>query len=367
MKSMNFKNDKNIYSPNFLYVPRRRNHIAHVIGWNMIVHGGIDIAKEFQGNEDIINLFIDKGNEEYLNNISNKLYSDNIYLSKNRNNVLGDFMALDLGTLKWMNLTNITHKVKGKRKFENFNNLNYRRAYHCSCLVLSSEHCLSNNFKKLNIYKNDKSQKEKANILQEMTNQNEENKKYFDFKYEGIYIFGGVDENLQVTNSFFILHCFRNPLVVFEPSVKGAPPSPRQMASMNFNNTLNFITIYGGKDSNKVFDDLFILDIMNFQWIKIELFGIPFLGGRFGHCSGIIGEKLLVFGGLDEEGKYLPAKVLSIDLDILRNKRVKKMYEFATSTLKARPNDKTALNVLSLLSAGAELPPDIYPFLQLDE
>ena len=47
MKIGVFKNDKLIYSSKNFYVPQRRNHIAQIIGWNMIVHGGVDINKEY--------------------------------------------------------------------------------------------------------------------------------------------------------------------------------------------------------------------------------------------------------------------------------------------------------------------------------
>ena len=194
-----------------------------------------------------------------------------------------------------------------------------------------------------------------------------EEKQKFEIKYEGIYIFGGLDEYLKDTNNLFILHCFRNPLVFFEPIIHGSPPSPRHMSVMNFNKTLNFITIYGGKDSFHIFNDLFILDIMNFQWIKIELFGPQNICGRMGHCSGIINEKLYIFGGCDENNKYPSAKVLCIELDLLRNKKLSKIFDFAKSTLIQSPKDRTAKNVMQLLKEGAEIPHDIYPFLQLDE
>ena len=147
----------------------------------------------------------------------------------------------------------------------------------------------------------------------------------------------------------------------------GAPPPPRQMATMNFNRTLNFITIYGGKDNLQIFGDLYILDIMNFQWLKIELFGGPTKDKRMGHCSGIIKDKLYIFGGCDENNKYPSAKVLCVELDLLRNKKLFKIYEFAKNTLEQNPKDKTAKNVLELIYLGAELPNDVYPFLQLDD
>ena len=138
------------------------------------------------------------------------------------------------------------------------------------------------------------------------------------------------------------------------------------MASMNFNNILNFITIYGGKDSRQVFGDLFILDIMNFQWFQIELFGTKIEKGRVGHCSEIINDKLFIFGGCDENNKYLSAKVIVIELDLLRNKKLGKIYEYANFSLMQNPKDRTAKNILELLSIGAELPKDIYPLLKMD-
>ena len=38
----------------------------------------------------------------------------------------------------------------------------------------------------------------------------------------------------------------------------------------------------------------------------------------------------------------------------------------AMSVLTDNPKDKTAINVLELMKEGVDLPPDIYPFLQLD-
>ena len=273
--------------------------------------------------------------------------------------VLGDFMALDLTTLKWMNLSNIIYKIQSKKTSKKIKN-GIPRVYHSSCLVLSYENLLKGN--KLNIYKNN------SNIKEEyLDNEVIMEKQKFEIKYEGIYIFGGLNEYLKETNNLFILHCFRNPLVFFEPIIKGAPPSPRYLTVMNFNKILNFITIYGGKDAYQIYNDLFILDIMNFQWIKINLFGPDNICGRMGHCGGIINEKLYIFGGCDENNRLPSAQVLCIELDLLRNKKLSKIFDFAQSTLVQSPKDKTAKNVLQLLKEGAEIPHDIYPFLQLDE
>ena len=351
LKSASFKNEKNFYSQKYIYIPPRRNHIAHVIGWNMIVHGGIDISKEYAKENNNLEILC---SDDTL--IKNKYEIKQLDFPSTY--VLGDFMALDLATMKWMKLSNIVFKKKGLKKVKNLSD-EIRRAYHSSCLILSNEHSVKDT--KLNIYKSDL----KKQIIN--NEQDNDNKEQFELKFEGIYIFGGIDENMQETNNVFILHCFRNPLVLFEPKLSGKPPSPRLMSSMDFNKILHYITIFGGKDRNQIFGDLFILDVMNFQWTNVKLFGASISKGITGHCTGIINDKLYVFGGFDENNKYLSAKVLCIELDLLRNKKIRKIYDFAQASLEENPKDRTAKNVMGFLTEGADLPPDVYPFLQLDK
>ena len=129
---------------------------------------------------------------------------------------------------------------------------------------------------------------------------------------------------------------------------------------------LNYITLYGGKSINRVFGDLFILDIMNFQWLNVQLFGASISKGIVGHCAGIINDKLYIFGGCDETNKYTQAKLLCVELDLFRNKKLSKIFEYAQAVLEKNPKDKTSKNVIDLIKGGVDLPPDIYPFLQLD-
>ena len=190
MKIGNFKNEKNRLSQKYVYIPPRRNHIAHVIGWNMIVHGGIDISKENIKDNNLEYYMIDDNQKKNID-----IKKKDIYY---KYPVLGDFMALDLTTLKWMDLTNIVIKKKSSKKLSHFKSL--PRVYHCSCLVLSQENIIKGN--KLNIYKNDL-----KNIEENIFFQNEiDSKNNFDIQYEGIYIFGGLDENFKETNNLFILH-----------------------------------------------------------------------------------------------------------------------------------------------------------------
>ena len=344
-----FKNSKNMTNKKYLEIPQRRNHIAQVIGFYMVVHGGIDISLES---------LRDNYPEFYFNDFNLKKNKDPKTGENVLNYILGDFMALDLITLKWMKINNIVFKKKNSKKLFRFKSL--PRVYHSSCLVLSSEH--TEKAMKINMFKNDNDENNNIFLKSQI-----ETKTKFDIRYEGIYIFGGLDGTFKETNTLYILHCFRNPLVLFEPKIKGLPPTPRQMATMNLNNILNYIIIYGGKNINQVFGDIFILDIMNFQWIGVQLFGTDIKTKISGHCAGIINNKLYVFGGSNEDDKYTSAKLLSIELDLMRNKKLTRIYEYAKTVLSENPKDKTAKNVMDLLKDGADLPPDIYPFLQLDQ
>ena len=344
-----FKNSKNMTNKKYLEIPQRRNHIAQVIGFYMVVHGGIDISLES---------LRDNYPEFYFNDFNLKKNKDPKTGENVLNYILGDFMALDLITLKWMKINNIVFKKKNSKKLFRFKSL--PRVYHSSCLVLSSEH--TEKAMKINMFKNDNDENNNIFLKSQI-----ETKTKFDIRYEGIYIFGGLDGTFKETNTLYILHCFRNPLVLFEPKIKGAPPTPRQMATMNLNNILNYIIIYGGKSINQVFGDIFILDIMNFQWIGVQLFGTDIKTKISGHCAGIINNKLYVFGGSNEDNKYTSAKLLSIELDLMRNKKLTRIYEYAKTVLAENPKDKTAKNVMDLMKDGADLPPDIYPFLQLDQ
>ena len=344
-----FKNSKNMTNKKYLEIPQRRNHIAQVIGFYMVVHGGIDISLES---------LRDNYPEFYFNDFNLKKNKDPKTGENVLNYILGDFMALDLISLKWMKINNIVFKKKNSKKLFRFKSL--PRVYHSSCLVLSSEH--TEKAMKINMFKNDNDENNNIFLKSQI-----ETKTKFDIRYEGIYIFGGLDGTFKETNTLYILHCFRNPLVLFEPKIKGAPPTPRQMATMNLNNILNYIIIYGGKSINQVFGDIFILDIMNFQWIGVQLFGTDIKTKISGHCAGIINNKLYVFGGSNEDNKYTSAKLLSIELDLMRNKKLTRIYEYAKTVLAENPKDKTAKNVMDLMKDGADLPPDIYPFLQLDQ
>ncbi len=335
LKIASFKNEEGKYNKNYFRIPRRRNHISEIIGWNMVVHGGIDIEKEYTNK-----------NEELF------FLSDSSNSGKENNNVLSDFMMLDLNSLKWIQLKDIRYKTKKNTK------KNYRRAYHCSCVVLNNDNILKGT--KLNIYYSEFT-RDHNSILS--PNDPNKNKHVFDPKFEGIYMFGGLDQNLQPTNNIFILHIFKNPLVLFEPNVKGTLPTPRFSSTLNYYKNLNYLILFGGKNLNVVYNDLFILDIMNFTWISVQLFG-SINEKRAEHCSEIFGDKLYIFGGCNETN-FLNAKILIIELDLFKSRRYKKCYDFAQENLNVDSHDRIAKMVIDKINNGEDIPNDVYPFFNL--
>ncbi len=338
MKILNFNKDNLKKKKFFFKVPLRRNHISELIGWNLVVHGGIDIEKEYLKNDNFDTI--------HINDASNS------------NGVLCDFMMLDLTLLKWSKLDNIKYKTQFASKNRNSYYNTFKRVYHSSCLVLNNDNLLKG--AKLNIYHSEFSSDKMNNIADSTKKQNS-----FNPKYEGIYIFGGLDHNLNSTNNLMILHIFKNPLVLYEPFISGKPPSPRHSATISYYRPLNYIIMFGGKNLNQILNDLYLIDIMNFIWFKIELFGMK-NEPRAEHCSEIIGDKLLIFGGSNAES-YLPAKVIAIELDLFKNKKYKKSYDFAKDNLKLDPNDKTAKMVINNIDNGIDIPDEIYPFLTIDD
>ena len=80
---------------------------------------------------------------------------------------------------------------------------------------------------------------------------------------------------------------------------------------------------------------------MNFQWFQIELFGPKIEQGRVGHCSQIINDKLFIFGGCDEDNKYPVAKILCIELDILKNRNTSKCISLIKTKYPAKEELET--------------------------
>lgn len=150
---------------------------------------------------------------------------------------------------------------------------------HSACLVLEQNQLIN---EALNVYYKPPSERKTLQLL----------------KSDGVFIFGGYNENKIPTNLFFRMVIGVKPIIFEIPETRGTPPLPRAGATMNFNSENNLIVIYGGRNDikNEVYNDIVLLDMENMSWIHTKFWGdIP--KERSGHNAVIISNKLFVFGG----------------------------------------------------------------------
>ena len=205
------------------------------------------------------------------------------------NKFLSDFWILDLDKFRWLPL-------------ETRGNLPPPLAYHCSTLVLSNEKKTNPN---INIYK-------LPEALYKVTPSK--------FKNEGIYIFGGMDDEGKLRDELRMLKIGKRPLEWRIVNTNGNIPEGRLFASINFYEDLNVLFLLGGKTQNDEFSStLFLLDLETFCWSKVLIFDRS-PHERAEHSSCIYGSSLIIFGGINSE-KYIGSDIYVINLDIWEKKR----------------------------------------------
>ena len=90
---------------------------------------------------------------------------------------------------------------------------------------------------------------------------------------------------------------------------------------MNFYEKSRYIIIHGGRNddlsSSCALNDTFILELINFNWIKVNLYSILKnfnVLSRFGHNSSIFANKLIIFGGMNNNN-YIGSSLFIVNLD----------------------------------------------------
>ena len=125
-------------------------------------------------------------------------------------------------------------------------------------------------------------------------------------RYEGIYIFGGINEKKMYCNDLFILKTGNRPCINIKPKISGKPPEPRIHAKMLFIENYFFVIIHGGIKINQTFcDNIVVLNLENYNWIK------PIIDDEGGTEKRLIGrtkheiffnnDKLYILGGLGDD------------------------------------------------------------------
>eukprot|EP01122_Echinamoeba_exundans_P006215 TRINITY_DN1708_c0_g1_i2.p1 TRINITY_DN1708_c0_g1~~TRINITY_DN1708_c0_g1_i2.p1 ORF type:complete len:193 (+),score=20.77 TRINITY_DN1708_c0_g1_i2:189-767(+) len=86
-----------------------------------------------------------------------------------------------------------------------------------------------------------------------------------------------------------------------QPEVSGDVPTPRYCTSLNF--WEDKLVSFGGFDGNRL-NTLHLLDTVTWEW-KFVVTNSEIPEPRSHHTACIVGNRLIVFGGLSQEGKRL--------------------------------------------------------------
>lgn len=154
--------------------------------------------------------------------------------------------------------------------------------FHCCTLGLEKEQLYN---PKLTIYKVPESTRKTVPVL----------------KCEGVFFFGGMNDNRKPTNLFFVMKLGKKQMEFEIPKTFGEPPSPRISASIDFYPNLNFLILHGGRNDlieHSFMNDFYVLDLETMHWIK-ALFVKDIPIERAEHKSLIFGNKLLILGGVN--------------------------------------------------------------------
>jgi hypothetical protein len=211
---------------------------------------------------------------------------------------LADSYTLDLESFRWNELIAKEDHFKPSPV-----------AYHSACVVLTSEKRMLNNF---SIYKFPDLSKSPMNSI----------------KYEGVYVFGGIDKEGICNNQLRLLKCGKKPLEWLKINAEGTPPCPRYSASMSFHEDLEVLIVHGGRDDKSkefVFMDTYLFDLYHFTWTKLNVFeNTP--KRRSEHSAVISQNKLIIFGGMSIE-TFIGSELYLIELDYFDNKKCKADYD----------------------------------------
>lgn len=162
----------------------------------------------------------------------------------------------------------------------------------------------------------------------------------------GIYVFGGLNGNKEASGNLFLLKIGSKNLQWTLPDTLGQPPSPRFSHSMNYNEKLEILIIFGGRiDSASsgnytCYNDVFILRVKDLTWVTVKVLGnVP--STRSGHCTACYGSKVYMFGGISTSS-YCGSHLYFLELNpksartLIEDEERRKAKELEIEILKAK-------------------------------
>lgn len=147
-----------------------------------------------------------------------------------------------------------------------------------------------------------------------------------DIKEEGVFFFGGMNDNRIPTNMLYVMKIGQKPVEFYIPTVYGQPPYPRISATMNFYSPLNMIIIHGGRNDTvtpSFYNDYYLIDLETMNWIRPKFADTDEISiDRAEHCSFINQTKLYIFGGVNISS-FMNFDFEIVNLDFIQEKLVK--------------------------------------------
>ena len=146
-------------------------------------------------------------------------------------------------------------------------------------------------------------------------------------KLEGIYIWGGMTDNREITNELRVLRVGRRPCEWVQPNIGGKGPQGRLNAKMNFYKKLNIIILHGGRNDSLrpiVSSEFFIIDMERLVWVRVGTTDRPKERTEFE--SVINNEKLIILGGINST-QYNKMDLCLIDLDTYSVRKQRREFD----------------------------------------
>ncbi|KAL4486350.1 hypothetical protein ABPG72_007136 [Tetrahymena utriculariae] len=137
---------------------------------------------------------------------------------------------------------------------------------------------------------------------------------------QGIYVFGGRQENGDALNNLRVLQVGRKPLKWIDPEFTGKQPEGRFSHTLSYYKEFNSLLLVGGrnevyysKQGSNVFQEIYMFSLEFSEWIKIDMRGGDYQA-RCSHSATIIDTKIIIFGGISHKG-ICSSDLLVIELD----------------------------------------------------